>query len=146
MDAEQFINTYKIAMNVRRIEQLPDQDMTDEWAKTANHWRCTFSRTDENGQRRKIVVYVSLAAVFKEAPDVYTVLEDVVCSIAGFEGTRLDNEIDFETWARDYGYDPDSRRDERFFRKYKKEARKWRRFLGDDLYRTLLDEIEWQFV
>jgi hypothetical protein len=50
--------------------------------------------------------------------------------------------IDFEEWAADLGYDPDSRKAEKLFKTCEKQAGRLRSFLGDDLYDRLLFDLD----
>jgi hypothetical protein len=55
------------------------------------------------------------------------VMESLTADAAGY-----DNAAGFEEWAREYGYDPDSRKAKRTYREVCRQAEKLRRFLGDD--------------
>jgi hypothetical protein len=56
-------------------------------------------------------------------------VEDVLSSLC-LDASGLENAGDFEDWARDYGYDPDSRKAESIYRAVQIEARKLRKLLG----------------
>ena len=49
---------------------------------------------------------------------------------------------DFESWAADLGYDPDSRRAERIHKTICRQAGKLQDLLGDECYNELLYEVE----
>jgi hypothetical protein len=61
-----------------------------------------------------------------EEPTAAAVLEHLISTAAGLETVES-----FEEWARDYGYDPDSRRAEATYRAVVEEAGKLRELLGE---------------
>jgi hypothetical protein len=56
-------------------------------------------------------------------------VEDVLSSLC-LDASSLENAGDFEDWARDYGYDPDSRKAESIYRAVQMEVRKLKKLLG----------------
>jgi hypothetical protein len=66
-------------------------------------------------------------------PDIKTILWNLISDAATLE--YVDS---FEEWARELGYDPDSRKAEKIYHACEEETRKTRRLLGD-LYQEYLD-------
>lgn len=71
---------------------------------------------------------------FQPNPPKFTDALDCVAS----ECSGYDNQPQFEDWAADYGYDPDSRKAERAFETIGKQCRDLERFLGPEAYNELL--------
>ena len=71
------------------------------------------------------------------APTLETVLDCLASDADGY-----DNSHDFEDWATNYGYDPDSRRGEKLYHVVAEQAKKLRNLLGSELYTKLLCEVE----
>jgi hypothetical protein len=65
------------------------------------------------------------------------VLDSLASDAAGYE-----NSPDFGDWCGEYGYDEDSRKAERIFKDVERQSAKLKKFLGDDLYETLLWDTE----
>jgi len=68
--------------------------------------------------------------------------EDVLNCLASDSSSVENARGDFEEWASEYGYDTDSRKAEKLFRACKKQAESLKKFLGDELYESLLWETE----
>src|SRR5690606_17027418 len=112
--------------------------MIDEWSATANHWKCTLVRKAHDGKRRRMTVYFSQGSGFNgREPEVGAVLESLALDAFSF-----DNAQDFEDFAANFGYDPDSRKAEKIYLACGREARKLARFLGDHDYQALLYDVE----
>lgn len=70
-------------------------------------------------------------------PGILAVLDCLASDSATVENARS-----FEEWCGDLGYDTDSRRAERTWKACVSTARRLKQFLGDDLFRELLQEVE----
>ena len=68
-----------------------------------------------------------------KAPNVAEVLESLTMDASSVHGH------DFETWARDLGYDTDSRKAEKIYKACQKLRDKMLRFLGAEAYIQLTD-------
>ena len=134
-----FITANRISMTAVLCDRNPNNpDWTD-----ADHWKVTFTRREQTGKRynarkdgtavvAKLTTYFSMGYGHKgQAPDAESVL-DCLSSDASY----LD--MPFSEWAIDMGYDPDSRKAERIYKACEHGASRLKRFLGDDLYQTLL--------
>jgi hypothetical protein len=100
----------------------PANRLDDAWARTATHYQVTLRR----GARRMTVPFF-MGSALKGPPTADEVLECLLSDASG-----LDDAAGFEEWAREYGYDPDSRKAKRTYREVCRHAENLRRFLGDD--------------
>ena len=102
-----------------------------------DHWRCKM-RHGSGDQRRTLTVYFSMGMGHNgKAPDVASVLDCLASDSAGVENARY-----FEEWAGEYGYSTDSRKAEKTYNQCRSQAAKLRRFLGEDMYQTILWKCE----
>ena len=100
-----------------------------DW-RDANHYRVTLrTRTP----KRQLSIYFSQGYGIHEDPTASGVLSCLVSDASG-----IDNALSFEEWAREYGYDTDSRKAERTYKACEEQARKLRAFLGDERYSEIL--------
>lgn len=126
MDIREFITAHAISATVAAADRNPNMD-TDGWA--ANHWLVTLRR----GRQRLAVPYSTGAAL--DTPDAAHVLDTLASDASGADLT-------FEDWADEFGVDQDSRKGHRTYQTVVRQTARLRRFLGDDLYRVLLDDTE----
>lgn len=106
--------------NLRAVVKLGGPDNPDFPRSTA--WTVTL-----HYRRRRLTVPFYTGSGWTGEPnasDVLTCLLDDALSVDVANG--------FDDWARDLGYDPDSRKAERIYRAFKRVSRRLRRFLGDD--------------
>lgn len=95
------------------------------WDAGASHWRVTLRM----GHRRMTVAY-SMGSAHRGEPD----CADVLACVAS--DSRSADES-FEDWAREYGYDTDSRSAEKTWRECQRSRVKLTRFAGVHLDRIL---------
>lgn len=76
-----------------------------------------------------------------EEPTAADVLDCLASDASGYENASglLRS---FEGWAREYGYDPDSRKAERTFKTVQKQSQQLAVVLGTDAYNTLLWNVD----
>jgi hypothetical protein len=98
----------------------------------ATHYKVTFSRPGVDD----FETYFSMGLAHTSEPEANMVLDALRCD------AEAANYHSFEEWASDLGYDTDSRRAERTFEACSKTATDLNQFLGDDLFRELLEELE----
>ena len=67
---------------------------------------------------------------------------DLVLDCLASDAAGVENSDGFEDWALDYGYDPDSRKAESFYRAGVKQTDDLRRLLGDDGFNLLVWQTE----
>jgi hypothetical protein len=138
MTFDQFLATYRITMHAERIDartDMPADTRDAEWDRTARHWCCVLMTTVD--QRRRMTVYFSQGSAHTDEPTAADVLDCLAMDAAG-----LENAPGFEEWAREYGYDTDSRKAEAVYKTVQKQAAKLARFLSPEAYDALLWHTE----
>jgi len=101
--------------------------------KQMTHWRCVLQVAD-----RRMTVYFSMGSAHgQRQPTVVEVLDCLASDAATYE-----NAEDFENWARELGYSPDSRQAEKTYAIVRKQAEQLSRLLGTEAYKTLLWDTE----
>lgn len=131
MDTRDFIKLHKITMQAEKVDRNPNL-IDEDWAATARHFRVTLRM-----KNRRLTTYFSQGPGIERDPRP----EDVLDCLAS-DAADVENNTSFEEWAKDLGYDPDSRRAERVYRACLREAARLRRFLGAEKYHQLLWETE----
>lgn len=130
MDAAEGFNRFcedrGIVFKATRIAKRPGNGDPGEWGAGARHFRCTFTR-------RGVVVrvYFSQGSGHTEDP---TLAEVLWCLQSDFYGT---DETTFEDWARDLGYDTDSRKAEEIFHAVKRQRVRMARILDREDFAAL---------
>lgn len=104
----------------------------ERWAKEASHWKLMLKL-----RGKRLPTYFSQGAAHTEPPEIQDLLQSLALDAAGVE-----NNPTFEEWAREYGYDEDSRKAEKSYNLTRKIAASLRKFLGDEFYRELLWDME----
>jgi hypothetical protein len=131
MTLQAFARKHRLRMTADLTDRNPHM-ADEEWARTAMHWKCTLQR----GRLRMTVFFSQGPAVAREPT-----LEDVLDSL-GSEAAGYLNADSFESWAGEFGYDPDSRRAERTYRAIGEEVEDLRRLLGDEALEELAFRTE----
>lgn len=129
----QFISRAGITAMVEPTDRNPNVDDSDDWARRADHWRVTLRRG-----RQRLTVYFSKGSGLNGEP---ATAEEVLNSLA-LDSASIENARTFEEWATELGYGPDSRKAERIYRLCARQSNKLLRFLGVDLFETLLWHTE----
>lgn len=104
-------------------------NMTDMPAGST-HYKVTLRRAG-----RRLTVPFSMGPAHCKEPTAIDVMSCLISDSAGVDGQG------FEDWARDLGYDADSRKAEKLYRACERQAAKLRQFLGED-YHAFLYETE----
>lgn len=105
----------------------------DGWEFDA--WICCLSRQQKG---RRLTVPFKMGLGHKGAPPA---LADVLDCLAA-DAYSVENARDYEEWAGEYGFDPDSRKGYAVYETCRKQSERLKRFLGDDAYETLLWNTE----
>lgn len=129
---EDFIQEQGITLQATRAPENPDMQSDPKWAAEASHWRCRFFAVlpdSSNG----FTCYFSQGSAFKEPPTA----ADVLGCLAGDVASVQDG--DFEEWAAELGYDPDSRRAHATWEKVKSHADQIEEWLGENAFRDFLE-------
>jgi hypothetical protein len=133
---EQFIKEEGIGAQFEKVAANPHMTMDDEWSRTATHYRVKLYSVKEN-HSQTMWTYYSTGSAITEQPTVADVLDSLASDAASVE------EMSFEEWASDFGYDTDSRSAEATYNACKREADDLADLLEtDDAYDTLLHNIE----
>lgn len=127
---KQFISRNKIKATSEWADENPH--MAD--SKNMNHFKVTLRR-----QGKQMTLYFSQGYGINGEPDAASVINCLASDAASVENNNLTG---FEGWASDLGYDPDSRKAEKIFKVCKVQAAKLKKFLGEELYKTLLWDTE----
>lgn len=127
-----FLADHPVTMTTEWADRNPHMD---DMPAGSSHWKCVLvSKADG---RRRLTVYFSQGPAISREPSVEDLLDCLASDAATWENAQ-----DFEDWARDLGYDPDSRKAERIYRAVEKQAKGLKRLLGDDAYDSLLWQVE----
>ena len=125
MDIRDFAKENGVTVNSERCDENPN--MVDS-ARTMDNWKCVLKCDG-----RQLTLFFSQGYGHGGAPPkIETILE---CQRSEY----VDDDVDFEEWASDFGYNSDSRSAERTFKACQKGSRKLEKFLGDELLEELFD-------
>lgn len=93
-----------------------------------------------DGRQMSVPFFMGYGLVerYPDGPTAEMVLDNLGSDAAGYEN----NSGDFDGWCSEYGYDTDSKTAERIFKDVERQSEKLKKFLGDDLYETLLWNTE----
>ena len=144
---EQFAKVHDIGISAQRADVNPT--MTD--SRDMDHWKVTLSRSilkpgfdTFHGYKGKLgpcqyrklrmTLYFSKGYGHNGAEPTIDEVLDCLAS----DALSVDNARDFENFASELGYDSDSRKAEKIWKACNHQAERLRKFLGDDLYQTLL--------
>lgn len=139
MDTHEFIAAHKITAEAERAESNPNMEHFREaevfqgGGAEMDHWRVLLQRP---GKRMGVYFSMGLGHAGK-APEAADVL-----SCLAMDSLAVDNADTFEEWAKEMGYDTDSRRAHRSFMISKRQSERLRKFLGEDAYKQLLYDTE----
>lgn len=128
MNIHSFIRKHGLKMKSEGGEVRTD---SDGWKHFA--FRCVISA----GPATMTLPYRMGMAHEGKTPKLSEVLDCIASDASGlYEG------VTFEEWARDYGYDEDSRKAERIFEACKEQTRDFENLLGLAALRELVEEVE----
>lgn len=96
MTINDIIIAYNLSIDVQRVSSNPHMDDS-----TMSHYLCTIC---DNNTGDDMKVHFSMGSALKHKPTIEEVLDCLASGAAGYEASQ-----DFEDWARDLGYDEDSR-------------------------------------
>jgi hypothetical protein len=126
---KQFCQQHGITIENHYADSNPN--FTGEWERNASHYRCVLKRG-----RKRMTVAFSQGSAHTQEPAAHDVL---YCLQA--DTSSVDNAGGFQEWARDLGYDPDSRKAESTYRACERAARKLRQFMGE-LFESFMQATE----
>lgn len=130
----EFCKLYGISIRAEWADSNPN--MTDF---EGTHYKVKLTRNDpHNHVRRSLTTYFSMGYAHTREPEVEAVLSCLADDAASVENAGRD----FESWAREFGMDADSRKAERTFRACEKQSEKLMAFLGEGRFEELLYNTE----
>lgn len=125
---EDFISQNRISMTAEWTDHNPNMDSRD-----MDHWKVTLRMG-----KARMTTYFSMGYGHNgkqpEAADVLSCLAD--------DSAGVENAGDFEGFCSEFGYDTDSRKAEKTYKACQHSAARLKKFLGDDLYQSLLWNTE----
>lgn len=122
-----FVKDYAVGCDVVKVKVNPNLVGDDGW--TANNFRVALTLGT-----KKFVTFFSHGSGIKEDPTANSILECLALDSNSIEGTD-----GFEDWASAYGVDEDSRMAEKNYNIMVLQAQKLKEWLGEKLYKVLLD-------
>ena len=149
MDVNEFARKHRVKMTPTLVGSNPNMD---DMPEGSTHWRCELRRSlpdvwqpGARGPtaprvvrlRRTLTTYFSMGPAHCKEPTT----EDLLDCLAS-DACTIENAPTFEEFARDLGYDEDSRKAERIFKVCQKQTEKLRQFLGDDTFALLVFDTE----
>lgn len=130
MTYDEFIAKNGLSMDCRRASSNPN--MKD--GESMDHWACNIYVA--NGDLWPVPFSMGHGHNGK-APELADVLDCLASDASGWENAQ-----DFEQWAYEYGYDPDSRTAERIYNTVEAQVDDMKVFLGETAYEALLWDTE----
>jgi len=124
-DPQNFAQEHGIHADAEQVDSNPN--MVDG-PRDMNHWKVTLRRG-----KSRLTVYFSQGSAHTKPP---TAIEVLGCLASDSSGT----EESFEEWCSSFGYDVDSRKSEKTYKACAKQAAALKKFLGDGLFRALLED------
>lgn len=118
MNIRTFIKKYNV--RVASCTAVNENPNNRGW-RDANHYKVTL-----RCRNRQMTLFFSQGYGIDHEPDPYSIF---CCLVSDTWSVR--NTPSFEEWARDLGYDPDSRTAEKTFKACEKQAEKVEKFFGD---------------
>jgi len=117
------IRDLKIQIRSTWVDRNPSM-IDDTWSRSASHYKVKISRRTPIGQRREMTLVFSLGSAHKGEPQLKDVLNCLV-SDAGVD------QLSFEEFCSEYGYNEDSRAAERVYRATTRQTTRFLAFLED---------------
>lgn len=129
MTQVEFIEKHNITSSITHLCLNPETNQ-DDWKVSISYKgkKYTFDYHTGIGHR-------------KNGNPVKPNLKDILYCVAS-DCQSLDGCLDYESWASDFGYDPDSRKGEAIYRAVQKEASNMQKLLGHSIYLEFIDTTE----
>ncbi len=128
MTLDAFIKSAGLTMTAGRTDSNPNMDSST----AMDHWKVTIRA----GRSRMSTVFSMGYGHKGNAPTLADVLDCLASDASSVA------QADYDEWARDMGYDTDSRKAERTYKACVRQGEKLKRLLGDSAYETLLYHTE----
>lgn len=130
---EQFIDKYKLSATSEVAYSNPYMPNSEDM----NHYKVTI-HTDGRYSGHSMDVTFSMGRGILGGPELKDILDCMSSDSAGLENSR-----DFEDWASNYGYDPDSRKAEKTYKSVVQQKQKLASFL-EFCSPTAYEELLWE--
>ena len=117
----QFIRRNRIRMNSELTDTNPQMASDADWMRSATHWKVTL-----RCRRRQLSTYFSQGPAIAKEPTAEDVLDCLASDAASVETAGS-----FEEWARELGFDTDSRKAEKTYAVCERQAGKLRDLIND---------------
>lgn len=124
-EPKDFAEEHGITATVAEADSNPNYEPAD---RDARHWKVTLRRG-----KARLTVPFSQGSAHTKAP---TAIEVLGCLASDASGS----DESFEDWCGNLGYDADSRKAKKTYDSCRKQTAKLKAFLGDGLYRALLED------
>ena len=140
MTIREFARKHRVNMTATLVESNPNMD---DMPAGSTHWSCELRRSlDVRGAqgrrlKRTLTVPFSMGSAHCKEPTAVDLL-DCLAS----DACTVENAGSFEEFARELGYDEDSRKAERTFQTCQKQTEKLKQFLGEDAFALLVFDTE----
>jgi hypothetical protein len=148
MNVKEFILANGISMEAEAIRERPDRLFDDaaKWQNTASHWhwRCILRYDRRHAGRvdgrKRLTVYFSQGSAHTKPPEAWEVLHCLAMDASSVSPEY--GNASYEQWAREFGFDEDSRSGERVFKACAAMASKLCKFLGPEAFANALTLTE----
>lgn len=151
MNINEFIAEHSISATYRAIPDNPN--FTSDGKYPQNHWYVTLIRDMYPDLTREMKLYFTTGAGYGQRyeryPDVNARKPKVEPSVANVldclasDASDIDSTQDFAYWAVELGYEmKDLNKAVKSYAATLENSKNLESFLGDDLYRKLIDEVE----
>lgn len=120
--------------NIRISSTYGGVDIPDDF-KNSDPWKVTL----KYARAQMTIPFYKGAGHYGAEPTIEEVLDCLLMDYSSWDSAN-----DFEDWANEFGYDTDSRKAEKIYKKVEKQSRRLKQFLGDDLLNKLLACDTWE--
>jgi hypothetical protein len=127
MDFNQFCRRHHIRAEAVMVDENPNMS---DMPEGSYHWKVTLKRPGRGfggSDRKQLTVPFSMGPALDHEPEAHEVLSCLVSDSFGADE-------DFEGWAANLGYDPDSRKAEKIWHAVRAQTKRLRQFLSGDLF------------
>jgi len=134
----EFIKKHGITVESEWAKDNPnfhDEPGASTYRVRFDHWKVTLRCKERS---RQLTIYFSMGEGHNGKEPT---AEDVLSCIAS-DSASVESADNFERWAWELGYDLDSRKAEKTYNVCVKQAEKTKKFLGEELYKDLLWNVE----
>jgi hypothetical protein len=127
-----FIKRNGLSMKAEHAEENPSMRDFE-----GDHWKVIIEKGSKGNGHRMTTYFSKGTGHEGREPKLKEVLDCIVS-----DAVSVENSNSLEDWARDLGYDEDSRKAEKIFKTCLRGAKKLRRLLGTETYKELLFDTE----